>query len=104
MAILVDDHTPVITARDVILALARQWKLIVIIHGGILLMTALIAFLEAPQYRAFTRILFTSDRAQISTSAERPTELVRTSQVPESEMSSQVQILRSRDLVEEVLR
>jgi uncharacterized protein involved in exopolysaccharide biosynthesis len=100
----VDDYTPVITTREVILALARRWRLIVAIHATILVLTGLFAFLEAPQYRAFTRILFTSDRAQISTSSERPTELVRTSQVPESEMNSQVEILQSRDLVEEVLR
>ena len=99
-----DDYTPVITTREVVLALARRWKLIVAIHASILVVTALVAFLEPPQYRAFTRILFTSDRAQISTSSERPTELVRTSTVPESEMNSQVEILQSRDLVEEVLR
>jgi uncharacterized protein involved in exopolysaccharide biosynthesis len=100
----VDEYTPVITTREVVLALARRWKLIVAIHASILVITGLVAFLEAPRYRAFTRILFTSDRAQISTSSERPTELVRTSQVPESEMNSQVEILQSRDLIEEVLR
>jgi uncharacterized protein involved in exopolysaccharide biosynthesis len=100
----VEDYTPVITIREVVAALARRWRLIVAVHLVILLSTAVFAFLEAPQYRASTRILFTADRAQISTSSEKTTELVRTSAVPETEMNSQVQILRSRDLVEEVLR
>src|SRR5262249_43991389 len=50
------------------------------------------------------KVLLTSNRVDVSTSAQRATELQRTSQMPEGELASQVEILRSRDLLEEVLK
>jgi len=81
----------------------RRWKLILGAYLGIVLMAVFGIFVIPPTYRAAGKILFTTDRAEISTSADRGTELVRTSQVSESEMNSQLQILRSRELVDGVL-
>jgi uncharacterized protein involved in exopolysaccharide biosynthesis len=100
----VDEQTPAISPRDLALMVLRRWRIIVGVHAAVVVLGVAYVFLLVPQYRASAKILFTTDRAQISTSAERPTELVRTSQVGEGELNSQVQILRGRELVEQVLR
>ncbi len=89
--------------EDAIHALFRRWKLILGSYLGIVLTTALGVFLTTPTYRAAGKILLTTDRAEISTHGDRGTELVRTNQVDDGEMNSQLQILRSRELVESVL-
>ena len=81
----------------------RRWKLIVGAYLGIVLTAVFGIFVIPPTYRASGKILFTTDRADISTSGEKGTELVRTSQVDESEMNSQLQILRSREVIDSVL-
>jgi uncharacterized protein involved in exopolysaccharide biosynthesis len=89
--------------QEGIQAVFRRWKLILGAYLGIVLMAVFGIFVIPPTYRAAGKILFTTDRADISTSPDRGTELVRTSQVSESEMNSQLQILRSRELVDGVL-
>jgi len=81
----------------------RRWKLIVGAYLGIVLTAVFGIFVIPPSYRSAGKILFTTDRAEISTSGEKGTELVRTTQVDESEMNSQLQILRSRELIDSVL-
>jgi uncharacterized protein involved in exopolysaccharide biosynthesis len=99
----VDEQAPSISIRDLLLIVLRRWRLIASVAATVTVAGTVHVFLIVPQYRAAAKILFTTDRAQISTSSERPTELLRTSQVSEGELNSQVQILRSRDLVEAVL-
>jgi uncharacterized protein involved in exopolysaccharide biosynthesis len=66
--------------------------------------TAIAGLFVLPQhYRAAGKVLLTSNRANISTSAARPTELLRTSQVSPAELNSQLEIVRSRGLIESVL-
>jgi uncharacterized protein involved in exopolysaccharide biosynthesis len=89
--------------QEAIASVFRRWKLILGAYLGIVLVAVFGIFVIPPTYRAAGKILFTTDRAEISTSADRGTELVRTSQVSESEMNSQLQILRSRELVDGVL-
>jgi succinoglycan biosynthesis transport protein ExoP len=60
-------------------------------------------FLLAPTYGASAKILVTSNRAEISSSGERPTELIRTGQIFQGELNSQVEILTSGDLIAQVL-
>jgi polysaccharide biosynthesis transport protein len=99
-----DEHLHSASFRDVALIALRQRRLIAGVYVAIVV-TALVAiFVLPPQYRAASKVLLTTNRAQISTSAERPTELIRNSQVGDAELNSQVEILRSRDLVEGVLR
>src|SRR5262249_22537093 len=55
------------------------------------------------QYRAAAKVLVTSNRAEISTSAERPTELQRSAVTP-PQLNSQLEIVRSADLIASVLK
>ncbi len=90
--------------KDVLLVLVRRRR-IVLTAWGIVLAGALGAiFFLPPMYRASAKVLLTSDRADVSTLPDKPTELTRTSQVSEGEINSQVSILMSRELVEDVLR
>jgi uncharacterized protein involved in exopolysaccharide biosynthesis len=89
--------------QEAIQAVFRRWKLILGAYLGIVLTAVFGVFVIPPTYRAAGKILFTTDRAEISTSADRGTELVRTSSVSEGEMNSQLQILRSRELIDGVL-
>src|SRR4029453_7617062 len=89
--------------QEAIHAVFRRWKLILGAYLGIVLTAIFGVFVIPPTYRATGKILLTTDRAEISTSADRGTELVRTNQVSEGEMNSQLQILRSRELIDTVL-
>jgi polysaccharide biosynthesis transport protein len=89
--------------QEAIHGVFRRWKLILGAYLGIVLTAIFGVFVIPPTYRATGKILLTTDRAEISTSADRGTELVRTSQVSEGEMNSQLQILRSRELIDTVL-
>ncbi len=97
------EQAVLVLVQEAIQGIFRRWKLIVGAYLGIVLMAVFGIFVIPPTYRASGKILFTTDRADISTSADRGTELVRTSQVSEGEMNSQLQILRSRELIDGVL-
>ncbi len=99
-----DEQLRSVSLREPVLAALRQRRLIVGVYVGIVATAVVAIFVLPPQYRAASKVLLTTNRAQISTSAERPTELIRNSQVGDAELNSQVEILRSRDLVEGVLR
>lgn len=89
--------------HEAIQGIFRRWRLIVGAYLGIVLMAVFGVFVIPPTYRAAGKILFTTDRADISTSGDRGTELIRTNQVSDGEMNSQLQILRSRELIDGVL-
>jgi len=87
---------------ETLLVIVRQRRIILSVYAGVVATALAGIFLLPPQYRAAAKVLLTTNKAQISTSAERPTELVRTT-VGDAELNSQLEILRSRDLVEKVL-
>ena len=89
--------------EDALLIVVRQRRIILGVFASVVAIATTWILLLTPQYRAAAKILFATDRADISTSSERPTELVRTTEVSENELNSQLQILQSRDLIEEVL-
>ena len=103
MSVSSQEQAVLTLVQEAIQAIFRRWKLILGAYLGIVLMAIFGIFVIPPTYRAAGKILFTTDRAEISTSADRGTELVRTSTVSEGEMNSQLQILRSRELVDGVL-
>lgn len=90
-------------AQNVTEAVFRRWRLAAGCYVGLVLTAVLAVFVIPPTYRAQGKVLFSSDRAEISTSGDRGPEIVRTSQVAEGELVSQLQILRGRDLVGSVL-
>ena len=89
--------------HDALLAVLRQRRVIATVYTGVLMTAVAGIFLLPPQYRAAAKILLTTNQAQISTSADGATELTRTNRVAQEELNSQLQILRSRQLVEEVV-
>jgi uncharacterized protein involved in exopolysaccharide biosynthesis len=90
-------------AEDVLLATLRHKWLILGAWVPITLVAVIVILTAPPAYRTSGKVLLTSNRVDVSTSAERATELQRTSQMSEGELASQVEILRSRDLLAEVL-
>jgi uncharacterized protein involved in exopolysaccharide biosynthesis len=80
----------------------RRWKLIVGVYLGIILVAVAGVFVLPPVYRTAGKILLTTDRTEVSASDRAPL-LVRTDDVSEGEVNSQLQILRSRELVDGVL-
>ena len=84
-------------------AVFRRWKLVAGAYVGIVMAAVFSIFAVPPTYQAAGKILLTTDRAEISTGAERGIELSRTNQMSEGEINSQLQILRSRELIESVL-
>src|SRR5437879_12375392 len=85
--------------EDALLIVVRQRRIILGVFASVVaIATTWILFLT-PQYRAAAKILFGTDRADISTSSERPTELVRTTQVSETELNYQLETLQRRDLI-----
>jgi uncharacterized protein involved in exopolysaccharide biosynthesis len=80
----------------------RRWKLITGVYVGIVVAAVLGIFVLPPVYRTAGKILLTTDRAEVSGSDHAPS-LVRTDDVSEGEINSQLQILRSRELVDSVL-
>ena len=91
-------------AEDVLLAALRHKWLILGAWVPITLVAFVVILTAPPAYRTSGKVLLTSNRVDVSTSAQRATELQRTSQMPDGELASQVEILRSRDLLEEVLK
>ena len=103
MSVSSQEQAVLTLVQEAVHSVFRRWKLILGAYLGIVLTAVFGVFVIPPTYRAAGKILLTTDRAEISTSADRGTELVRTSQVSEGEMSSQLQILRSRELIDSVL-
>lgn len=89
--------------HDLGLAVLRRRRLALAAYGAILGTALAGVFLLPPTYRAAGKLLVTTNRAEISTSPARTTALQRTTQVSDVEMASQLEILRSTDLVEAVL-
>jgi uncharacterized protein involved in exopolysaccharide biosynthesis len=89
---------------DVLLIVIRRLHVILGVWFGVLAIALVGVFVLPPQYRVASKILVTTNRAEISTNAEKPTELVRNSDVGQSDINSQVEILAGRELVEQALR
>jgi uncharacterized protein involved in exopolysaccharide biosynthesis len=90
--------------RDLLLVLVRRralvlWTWAIMVAGAVGAI-----FLLPPRYRATAKVLLTSDRAAVSDVSNKSIELSRSSQVSDSEINSQLVVLLSRELVEDVLR
>ena len=97
------DQSVSLILQEALAAIGRRWRLVAGVYFGVVSTAIVGIFLMPPTYRAAGKILLSTDRAEISTRADRGTELVRTNQVSDSEINSQLQILRSRELIESVL-
>lgn len=95
---------PAAILRDALLVLVRQRRVVLGIYLGIIASALGFLFLATPLYRVTSKVLVTSNRADISTSEEKPTELLRTGLVGQGELNAQLEIVRSRALIATVLR
>src|SRR5262245_13563026 len=94
---------PVLTlVQEAIQGVFRRRKLITGVYLGIVVTAISGIFVLPPIYHTAGKILLTTDRAEVSGSDRAPA-LVRTDDVSEGEINSQLQILRSRELVDSVL-
>jgi uncharacterized protein involved in exopolysaccharide biosynthesis len=88
--------------QEAVHGIFRRWKLITGVYLGIVVTAVFGIFVLPPVYRTAGKILLTTDRAEVSGSDRAPS-LVRTDDVSEGEINSQLQILRSRELIDGVL-
>jgi uncharacterized protein involved in exopolysaccharide biosynthesis len=88
--------------QEAIQGIFRRWKLITGVYLGIVVTAIFGIFVLPPVYYTAGKILLTTDRAEVSGNDRAPS-LVRTDDVSEGEINSQLQILRSRELVDGVL-
>jgi len=99
-----EEQSLMAVVQDLLVVLLRRRWTVAGVYAVVLATAVAGIFVLPPEYRAAAKILLTSDRAQVSTSPDRPTELVRTTSVGDAEMASQTEILQSRELVEGVLQ
>jgi uncharacterized protein involved in exopolysaccharide biosynthesis len=88
--------------QEAIQGVFRRWKLITGVYLGIVVTAVFGIFVLPPVYRTAGKILLTTDRAEVS-AGDRAPSLVRTDDVSEGEINSQLQILRSREVIDSVL-
>jgi uncharacterized protein involved in exopolysaccharide biosynthesis len=90
---------PAALVRDALLVIVRQRRVVLGVYVGIVVAALAFLFLTSPQYRATSKVLVTTNRADISTNEEKPTEFLRTGQVGLGELAAQLEIIRSRALI-----
>jgi len=99
-----DSKSGALTVRDAVAPVFRQRRLALALFGGILGGAVLAALLIPAQYEAEMKILVNRDRAEEVVTPERDTRIV-SSQAPsvtEQDLNSEVELLKSRDLLEQV--
>src|ERR1700730_11891452 len=98
------DRTPEVSLRDVLSPLFRRRRLFVLSLCGILLGTILAAVLQPSQYEAHMEILVKRERVDPVVTTEATTQMAQAAPaVTEEEINSEVEILKSRDLLEKVV-
>ena len=98
-----DEQTTGPSVQDILAMVQRQRLLIVGVFSSVLLTALVGLFVVTPTYRAATKVLLTTNRAELSTSAEKASELVRQSNIADGEIASQFAIVRSSEVVRRVL-
>ncbi len=88
--------------QEAVQGVFRRWKLITGVYLGIVVTAVFGIFVLPPVYRTAGKILLTTDRAEVSGGEHAPS-LVRTDEVSDGEINSQLQILRSREVIDSVL-
>lgn len=98
------DRTPEVSLRDVLSPLFRRRRLFVLSLCGILLGTILAAVVLPSQYEAQMEILVKRERVDPVVTTEATTQMTQVAPaVTEEEINSEVEILKSRDLLEKVV-
>jgi uncharacterized protein involved in exopolysaccharide biosynthesis len=94
-----------VTLRDVLMPVFRQRRLAAMIFIGIFAGAVLSALLLPPRYEAEMKILVNQDRVDpvITSNADLQRGSAAVSAVSEEDLNSEVELLKSRDLLEQVV-
>ncbi len=96
------ERRPLPTARDVASVLFRQWRTLLAVFTAVLLV-ALLSGLWTRKYEAHMKILVLRQRVDAAVSAEPNAPAQVTSAVTEEDLNSEVELLRSDDLLRKVV-
>lgn len=91
------------TLRDVVTPLFRHRKLLLSTFLGLLAATVLAVLLLPKDYQAETEILVKHDRVDAAVSSGRDDAIANPEDVTEEELNSEVELLKSHDLLEKVV-
>jgi uncharacterized protein involved in exopolysaccharide biosynthesis len=98
------DRTPEVSLRDVLSPLFRWRRLFMLTFCGILLGAILATVLLSSQYEAQMEILVKRERVDPVVTTEATTQMTQLAPaVTEEEINSEVELLKSRDLLEKVV-
>lgn len=95
-------HSP--TLRDLVAIAFRRRRLVVLSFSGILLGAILVAVLQPNQYESGTKILVKRERVDPIVTAESSALPQFAIEVTEEDLNSEAELLKSRDLLENVVR
>lgn len=93
-----------LSARDLIAPVFRHTRLVLLSFFGILLISAAAALLLPKQYQAELKILVKRERVDPTVAPDRTTVVESRPEVTEEQVQSEVELLQSRDLLEEVVK
>src|SRR6266481_5577767 len=94
--------TSAISWRELVGVVRRRHKLIGAVLASGAITAALIAFVPAPSYDALSKLMVTSQRARMIVSAD-PKAASQVDRVNDQDLNSEVEMLKSEDLIREVL-
>jgi uncharacterized protein involved in exopolysaccharide biosynthesis len=93
-----------VSLRDVVAPVFRHRNLVAVSFLGIFLGSIVVAFLLPKQYQAEMKILVKRERIDPVLTSDRTTVIDSRSEVSEEQVQSEVELLRSRDLLENVVK
>ncbi|MGH9760130.1 MAG: Wzz/FepE/Etk N-terminal domain-containing protein, partial [Blastocatellia bacterium] len=98
-------HIATITPRDIASPIFRQRRLALIVFIGIFLGAVLAAFLAPPEYEAEMKILVNRGRVDpvVTPNPDAPVSALPLASVREEDLNSEVELIKSRDLLEKVV-
>ncbi|MGH9684350.1 MAG: GumC family protein [Candidatus Acidiferrales bacterium] len=98
-------HIATITPRDIASPIFRQRRLALIVFIGVFLGAVLAAFLAPPEYEAEMKILVNRGRVDpvVTPNPDAPVSALPLASVREEDLNSEVELIKSRDLLEKVV-
>jgi protein tyrosine kinase modulator len=97
-----EQSTSAISWRELVAVVGRRHKLIGAVLASGAITAALVAFVPAPSYDALSKLMVTSQRARMIVSPD-PKAASQVDRVSDQDLNSEVEMLKSEDLIREVL-
>lgn len=93
-----------VSLRDVVAPVFRHRRLVAVLFLGIFLCSMVAAFLLPKQYQTEMKILVKSERLDPVLTSDKTTVIESRPEVSEEQVQSEVELIRSRDLLENVVK